>query len=162
MDTTPGHDNRTLMHFLCAIFGIEVRQVGHPWTRHQDTTPDKIETVPVAEQPTKKVTWGADRTVKAVVQVDESLATFGWDLTASRGQKARMPDEMTEHDYSVIKRKNVDQVLYEQVRPYIIAGKTNAEIAAVLGCSKSRIDSTCARVREAIINYQKTPPLLKR
>jgi len=147
-----------MRQLIYSIFGVPTRQVGHPWTGHQDTAPDnKIETVPDTTQGTKKVTWGKDREVKAIVEDNLELSSFGWDLTINKGQKARMPEELTDFDLSVIKRKNVDQALYEQIRPYIIQGKTNAEISGILGCSKSKIDSTCARVREAIRNYQKTP-----
>lgn len=104
----------------------------------------------------KDVTWGIDRkVVKAKTEVGDDF--LSWEQL-DKGKTKLSPADLDEYDMTVIRQKKINTNNYKLVKPYVLAGWTNEQIASVLNRSRSWVERLSPRVKDAM-KLRSTPTL---
>lgn len=111
-----------------------VTKVVTPVTEHVE--PDDI----------KSVNWGDNNVVKAKTEVGTDF--MSWEQL-DKGKTKLSPVDLDDYDMTIIRQKSINTNNYKLVKPYVVAGWSNEQIASVLGRSRSWVERLSPRVRDA-------------
>jgi len=149
---------RILVPILQAFGILERDNISHPFKPQEEpqTEPQRdLQEAPEEMQNIIKTSWGTSRSNVAVhVELDTERNVFEFDRSKSFKRALAMSADFGWADVAVLKDSKVSETSYKKVRPFVVSGESNKEIAERFGWKVATAEKYCAKVRKAIRLFQ--------
>jgi len=150
---------KKIWHALGIVYNVDTDTVPCPFVQKVDKVDKGDIKVDTKKVDTKFVTWGSKDRPRRQARVQMDMDTVVYELDEDVRPVMAMPVHLTWADIAVMKKYSIKEKDYVMVRPGVLAGATNKEIAQAIGMSKSWVERRASKVKEAVRMYQQTPTI---